>query len=81
MAAHESVGRVVTAGAVGRRPTSGCTERRASTRFVPSSAVAREADAGADVNATDLQGRTPLNHTEFHKAREAAKILTASGAT
>ena len=33
MAAHGSVGRFVTAGAVGRRPTNGCTERRASTLF------------------------------------------------
>ena len=37
-------------------------------------------DAGADVNAMDLQGRTPLDHTEFHKAKAAAKILAACGA-
>ena len=33
MAAHVSVGRVVTAGEVGRRPTSGCTGRRATWLF------------------------------------------------
>ena len=33
MAAHGSSGRVVTAGAMGLRPTSGCTGRRASTLF------------------------------------------------
>jgi ankyrin repeat protein len=37
-------------------------------------------DAGADVDATDLQGRTRLDHTEFHKAKAAAKILAACGA-
>jgi hypothetical protein len=31
MAAHGSVGRVVTAGAVGRRPPNGCTGPRAFT--------------------------------------------------
>ncbi len=33
MASHDSVGRVVTAGAMELRPTSGCTGRRASTLF------------------------------------------------
>ena len=38
-------------------------------------------DAGADVNARDPQGRTPLDHTAFHKAAAAAKVLAAHGAT
>jgi cytohesin len=35
--------------------------------------------AGADVNARDMEGRTPLAHTEFHKAKAAAKILAEHG--
>jgi ankyrin repeat protein len=30
---------------------------------------------GADINATDLEGRTPLAHTTFHNARAVAKVL------
>ncbi len=37
-------------------------------------------DNGADVNARDKEGRTPLAHTEFHKAKAAAKVLQNSGA-
>lgn len=37
-------------------------------------------DHGADVRAPDLQGRTPLEHTAFHKATRAAKLLQARGA-
>lgn len=37
--------------------------------------------AGADVNAKDMEGRTPLAHTEFHKAKAAAKILMEHGGT
>lgn len=36
---------------------------------------------GAEVNAKDQEGRTPLQHTEFHKAKAAAKLLTEHGAT
>ena len=38
-------------------------------------------DNGADVNARDREGRTPLDHTTFHKAKAAAKVLQNSGAT
>jgi hypothetical protein len=37
-------------------------------------------DHGADVNARDKEGRTPLEHTKFHKAKAAAKVLESSGA-
>lgn len=37
-------------------------------------------DAGADVNAGDREGRSPLNHTTFHSAKAAAKVLAAHGA-
>lgn len=30
---------------------------------------------GADLHALDMHGRTPLDHTAFHKARAAAKVL------
>jgi ankyrin repeat protein len=33
-------------------------------------------DAGADINAVDGQGRTPLEHTAFHQATAAAKLLS-----
>jgi ankyrin repeat protein len=32
-------------------------------------------DHGADVSAKDLEGRTPMFHTTFHKARAVAKVL------
>jgi ankyrin repeat protein len=32
---------------------------------------------GADVNARDLEGRTPLDHTDFHKAKAVARLLLA----
>ncbi|HSE37574.1 MAG TPA: ankyrin repeat domain-containing protein [Blastocatellia bacterium] len=38
-------------------------------------------DNGADVNARDKEGRTPLDHTNFHKAKAAAKVLQSNGAT
>ena len=31
--------------------------------------------AGANVSAKDMAGRTPLDHTEFHKAKAAAKVI------
>ena len=34
---------------------------------------------GANPAARDLEGRTPLDHTTFHKARAVAKILNALG--
>jgi ankyrin repeat protein len=37
-------------------------------------------EKGADVKARDEEGRTPLDHTEFHKAKAAAKVLQNSGA-
>ena len=37
-------------------------------------------DSGADVNARDKEGRTPLDHTYFHKAKAAAKVLQDNGA-
>lgn len=37
-------------------------------------------DKGADVNARDKAGRTPLDHTEFHNAKAAAKVLREAGA-
>jgi len=37
-------------------------------------------DHGADVTARDLDGRTPLYHTTFHKAKAAAKVLQNNGA-
>ena len=30
---------------------------------------------GADVHAEDLNGKTPMHHTTFHKARAVAKLL------
>jgi ankyrin repeat protein len=35
---------------------------------------------GADVNTRDKEGRTPLDHTKFHKANAAAKVLQKNGA-
>lgn len=32
-------------------------------------------DVGADVHARDMNGKTPLDHTTFHKATAAAKLL------
>jgi ankyrin repeat protein len=37
-------------------------------------------DHGADEKARDLDGRTPLHHTTFHKANAAAKVLQKHGA-
>jgi ankyrin repeat protein len=36
---------------------------------------------GADPNAQDLNGKTPMQHTTFHKATAAAKILRKHGAS
>ena len=38
-------------------------------------------DHGAKVNAKDREGRTPLFHTTFHKAKAVARILEQHGAT
>ena len=35
---------------------------------------------GADIHATNLNGRTPLQETEFHKARPVANLLIEHGA-
>lgn len=37
-------------------------------------------DYGADVNSQDREGRTPMFHTTFHKAKAAAKVLEKYGA-
>lgn len=37
-------------------------------------------DRGADVNAKDMNGQTPLHHTNFHKAKAVAKLLEKHGA-
>jgi len=36
---------------------------------------------GAEVNAQDKDGKTPLHHTTFHKAKAAAKVLQNNGAS
>src|SRR5262245_44073209 len=36
---------------------------------------------GAKLNAKDLEGRTPLFHTTFHKAKAVARVLEESGAS
>jgi ankyrin repeat protein len=36
-------------------------------------------DAGTDVNARDREGRTPMFHTTFHKAKAVAKLLEKHG--
>ena len=36
---------------------------------------------GADVHAINLNGRTPLTETEFHKAKPVAILLKQHGAT
>jgi ankyrin repeat protein len=36
-------------------------------------------EAGADINARDRNNRTPMDHTTFHKATAAAKVLTQHG--
>jgi ankyrin repeat protein len=35
---------------------------------------------GADLHAQDREGRTPIFHTTFHKAKAVAKILEEQGA-
>src|SRR6185295_3887607 len=35
---------------------------------------------GADINARNLNGRTPLDETEFHKAKPVANLLKRHGA-
>jgi hypothetical protein len=35
---------------------------------------------GADIHATNLNGRTPLEETEFHKAKAVANLLKQHGA-
>ncbi len=37
-------------------------------------------ERGAALNAPDLQGKTPLQHTTFHKANAVAKLLEQYGA-
>lgn len=37
-------------------------------------------DGGASVNAKDREGRTPLFHTTFHRAKAVAKLLAKHGA-
>lgn len=37
-------------------------------------------DSGADVKARDKAGKTPLDHTQFHKAKAAANVLQNNGA-
>jgi ankyrin repeat protein len=36
-------------------------------------------DHGADLTALDREGRTPMFHTTFHKAKAVAKVLEESG--
>jgi ankyrin repeat protein len=37
-------------------------------------------DRGAKINARDKEGRTPMFHTTFHKAKAVAKLLEKHGA-
>jgi ankyrin repeat protein len=36
---------------------------------------------GAEVNSKDLNGKTPMHHTTFHKARAVAKLLESYDAS
>ena len=36
-------------------------------------------DHGADVKAKDMEGRTPMFHTTFHKAKAVARLLEPFG--
>jgi hypothetical protein len=62
VAAHGSVGRVVTAGAVKRRPTSGCTGRRSSTLF----------------RSFELRRAAPVNLSVGFLLMQMAKLISMS---
>ena len=38
-------------------------------------AIRKLLDNGADAKAKDMEGRTPMFHTTFHKAKAVAKLL------
>src|SRR5258708_32160709 len=38
-------------------------------------------DHGADVNTPDMEGRTPMFHTTFHKTKAVAKLQEKHNAT
>lgn len=53
----------------------GTTPLHAAAHANQAAMAKRLLDHGADVNAKDLNGKTPMYHTTFHKAKAVAKLL------
>ena len=59
----------------------GTTPLHAAAHANQAAIAQRLIDHGADVNSQDREGRTPMFHTTFHKAKAVAKVLEKSGAS